>query len=111
MENNGEKQAWLEVSLSQGLAEGAALSLRAGGMNLLLIRRQGRIYALENRCPHMDCPLARGRLEGFILTCPCHDWRFDIRSGEMPEAKELKVKTCPAKEEGGKVLVSFGDLS
>ena len=37
---------------------------------------RGRIFALDNRCPHMGFPLERGSVEDGILTC---HWR-QVRS-------------------------------
>ena len=53
------------------------------GTPVLLIKRYGEIFALSNCCPHMGCALAGGSMNGYVLTCPCHDWQFDIRTGRM----------------------------
>jgi 3-phenylpropionate/trans-cinnamate dioxygenase ferredoxin subunit len=55
----------------------------------------------------MACPLEGGKLEGATLTCPCHDWRFDVRSGEFLDAPELRITTFATKVEDGKVLVEL----
>ena len=39
--------------------------------------------------------------------CPCHDWRFDVRSGEFLDAPELRIATFATKVEDGKVLVEL----
>jgi RNA polymerase sigma factor (sigma-70 family) len=41
----------------------------------------GKIFAVENRCPHMGFPLHRGSVEDGILTCYWHHARFDLASG------------------------------
>jgi RNA polymerase sigma factor (sigma-70 family) len=41
----------------------------------------GRVFAVENRCPHMGFPLHRGSVEDGILTCYWHHARFDLASG------------------------------
>jgi 3-phenylpropionate/trans-cinnamate dioxygenase ferredoxin subunit len=56
----------------------------------------------------MACPLISGALEGHTLTCSCHDWRFDIRTGRFLDAAELGVAVYPAKSEAGKLFVSLG---
>jgi nitrite reductase/ring-hydroxylating ferredoxin subunit len=40
-----------------------------------------RVFALDNRCPHMGFPLDRGTVEDGILTCHWHHARFDLASG------------------------------
>jgi len=51
----------------------------------------------------MACPLGGGRLEGFTVECPCHDWKFDIRTGEFVTAREIRVPTYETRSEGGHV--------
>src|SRR2546422_10850419 len=40
-----------------------------------------RVFALDNRCPHMGFPLDRGSVEDGTLTCHWHHARFDLASG------------------------------
>jgi len=72
---NGKMNPAEEVCELAALAEGKPLAVFPRGLPVLLVRRGNEIFALENRCPHMGCPLAAGALEGYILQCPCHDWR------------------------------------
>jgi nitrite reductase (NADH) small subunit len=67
------------------------------GMDIALFNFNGKIYALENACPHMGGPLAEGQLEDCMVTCPWHGWQFDIRTGiceNMPEdnAKTIQIE-------------------
>src|SRR5690349_2312056 len=48
---------------------------------ILVVYDQGRVFALDNRCPHMGFPLERGTVEDGILTCHWHHARFDLESG------------------------------
>ncbi|HBA60829.1 MAG TPA: tRNA-(guanine-N1)-methyltransferase [Elusimicrobia bacterium] len=75
------------------------------GLPVLLIKKNGALFALENRCPHLGCPLTLGSLDGDVLTCPCHDWRFDIRSGRFLDAPELGLKIYRTRIAEGKIFV------
>ncbi|MHB9034053.1 MAG: Rieske (2Fe-2S) protein [Anaerolineae bacterium] len=86
---------WVVVAKESDLQENARLVVTVNELSVLLLRRAGRVFAIENRCPHLGCKMARGKIEGFIITCPCHDWTFDIRSGEFTEAPEIKMLTFP----------------
>jgi nitrite reductase/ring-hydroxylating ferredoxin subunit len=57
------------------------LSVRVEGRSLALFFHNGRIYAVDNRCPHMGFPLHRGTVQDGILTCHWHHARFDLESG------------------------------
>ena len=77
------------------------------GVSILLIKKNGRIYALRNRCAHMSCTLAGGRLDGYTLQCPCHEWKFDITTGEFIAAREITVPTYSCRSQDGKVFVNL----
>jgi len=57
------------------------LAVQANGHTLALFAQGERIYAVDNRCPHMGFPLDRGTLHDGILTCHWHHARFDLASG------------------------------
>jgi nitrite reductase/ring-hydroxylating ferredoxin subunit len=46
-------------------------------------------------CPHLEGPLFQGTLSGATVTCPWHQWRFDLRSGErLSPSKEEAPDGC-----------------
>lgn len=94
-----------EVAELSKLAEGKPSAAFPLGLPVLLVRRGAEVFALENRCAHMGCPLVSGKLDGYLLQCPCHDWRFDVRDGKFADASELAVKIYPAEIEGGKIFL------
>ncbi|MFA5099410.1 MAG: Rieske (2Fe-2S) protein [Candidatus Omnitrophota bacterium] len=100
--------SWIPVLEDEKLIEQSVRLVSPRGLSVLLIRKiKGEIYAISNKCPHMGCPLRTGLLEGYILTCPCHDWRFDIRTGEFLDAKEIMLPVYPVKIVDGMILVKI----
>jgi nitrite reductase (NADH) small subunit len=65
--------------------------------------------AINNLCPHRGGPLAEGDLKGTLVTCPWHNWEFDVKTGANPVNPAVSVKTFPCKVEGEDVLVAVGD--
>ena len=57
------------------------LVLHGAHRPILVIYDRGRVFAVDNRCPHMGFPLERGSVEDGILTCHWHHARFDLESG------------------------------
>jgi nitrite reductase/ring-hydroxylating ferredoxin subunit len=45
----------------------------------------GAWAAFDNSCPHEDCPLSDGTLDGDQIICYCHSGTFDLRTGEVIE--------------------------
>ena len=89
------------------LPEGHMAAAYPKGVNVLLARVSGDIYAVSGKCAHMGCPLFTGKLEGYTVTCPCHDWRFDVRTGKFLDAAELGLDVYSTKSEAGKVFVNL----
>lgn len=72
---------------------------------VLVIHDRGRVFALDNRCPHMGFPLDRGSVEDGILTCHWHHARFDIASGCTFDLWADDVPACPVEVRSGEVWV------
>src|SRR5262245_25395651 len=48
---------------------------------VMVVHHDDRIYAIEDRCPHLGFPLHRGTIECGMVTCHWHHARFDLASG------------------------------
>jgi len=100
-------QEWVVVAREADLQENSRIVVSVGEHSVLLLKRAGRIFAFENSCPHLGCKMARGKIDGFIITCPCHDWTFDIRSGEFTLAPEIKLWTYPTRVQNEHVYIQL----
>ena len=98
---------WKYVLEDSAIPEGKMAPVYPMGVNIVLARVDGVVYAVSGKCAHMACPLFTGKLDGFTLTCPCHDWRFDIRTGRFLDAPELGIAIYPTKSEEGKVFINL----
>ena len=63
------------------------------GTAIALFRLKDGFYALEIRCPHRGGSLGEGAIDGCVVTCPWHQWKFDIKSGGSTENINCSVKT------------------
>jgi nitrite reductase/ring-hydroxylating ferredoxin subunit len=97
--------AWIYVMEETALPEGSMAPVYPLGVNVVVARVAGALYAVSGKCAHMACPLFIGSLEDFTLTCRCHDWRYDIRTGRFIDAPELGLAVYPVKTEGGKLFI------
>jgi nitrite reductase/ring-hydroxylating ferredoxin subunit len=84
------------VSVSRGGSpepgEVAVFDVR--GEHVAVANVGGALYAFDGLCPHRQCSLADGGLDGTVITCPCHGSRFDVRTGERlrgPAARAVRV--------------------
>lgn len=68
--------------------------VRAGDVEVVLVRADGRIHALENACPHLGGPLSQGWLRDGSITCPWHGSEFELRSGESLNGPAVAPAPC-----------------
>lgn len=74
-----------KVADIESLADGKAHALKVGETKLCLIKVDGAVHAIENRCPHLGLPLAKGRIDDGQIVCPFHGSRFSIATGECTD--------------------------
>ena len=73
---------------------------------LLVIHDQGRVFAMDNRCPHLGFALHKGSIKDGVLTCPWHHARFDVASGGTFDLWADDVPTAEVRIEDGQVFVA-----
>lgn len=78
---------------------------------VLLVQHEGERYIIEARCPHLEHPLAEARLEGEVLLCPLHHYRFSLRDGRVIESTRedcRPLKVWPVAYDGQEVGIDWG---
>ena len=77
-----------------------------GGHTIAVFFHDGKVYAVDNRCPHMGFPLDRGSVKDGILTCHWHHARFDLSSGGTFNPFADDVRSFPVTVVDGEVWVN-----
>jgi nitrite reductase/ring-hydroxylating ferredoxin subunit len=72
----------VEVAKITEIPPGSMKRVRAFDQDVLLSNVEGKIYATSNRCGHSNASLARGTLQGKVVTCPLHGAKFDVTTGK-----------------------------
>lgn len=85
--------------------QGARVIKTAHGCIALFRTADDQVFALEDRCPHKGGPLSEGIVHGTQVTCPLHNWVFDMNSGQAQGADEGMVRTYPICVEAGRILI------
>lgn len=87
---------------------GEARVVEVAGRSVALFNVDGHYYAIDNACPHRGGPLGEGDLDGPIVACPWHAWRWDVRTGANTNNPAVKVACYPVTEDGGGVFLDVG---
>jgi ferredoxin-thioredoxin reductase catalytic chain len=93
------------VARVEDMCDGEARHVKIGKRDIALFRVDGAFYALSNVCRHAFAPLSEGWLDGHVVMCPWHGWRYDVRDGKT-DHPDADVTTYPVTVRGGEVLVT-----
>ncbi|MDH3745914.1 MAG: thiamine pyrophosphate-binding protein, partial [Acidobacteriota bacterium] len=106
MAEESSDTVWLKVLEPGELAEGRVKPVTCGHTTLCMTAHEGRVGALDNRCPHQGGPLGEGSIENGLLRCPWHGWDYDPLTGKAPGFDD-GVETFPVEEREDGVYVGL----
>ena len=90
------------------VSEGACKSFIVEGRRIALYNVDGSFYATQDICLHKGGLLGRGTLDGPVVTCPLHGWRFNVVTGEcLTHSQTRKLKLYTTTVEGDSVSVEL----
>jgi len=89
--------------LPEGQAKKVELGdVLAGGTQVVLCRVEGKLYALDVRCPHDNGRIMGGALiDGKYAICPLHNYLFEPATGRAVRGACPNAKTYKVRESGG----------
>ena len=100
----------LRVATLAELQEQGVVTVTGQGHTIAVFWHNERAYAVDNRCPHMGFPLARGICEDGVLTCYWHYARFDLDSGGAFDIWAGDVRTYPVTVRDNAVYVDLREM-
>jgi nitrite reductase/ring-hydroxylating ferredoxin subunit len=98
-------EGWVRAGSLGELSDAGCTVVSVGGQAIALVRHEGKVYAIDNRCPHMGFPLSRGTVADGLLTCHWHHARFDLASGGTLDPFADDVRSYPVRIDGGAIYV------
>jgi nitrite reductase/ring-hydroxylating ferredoxin subunit len=84
-----------EVGPLATLREEGHRVVRPDGRAILVVCHEDEVFAVDNRCPHMGFPLARGTVDDGVLTCHWHHARFALSCGDTFDPWADDVQSYP----------------
>src|SRR5262245_28212675 len=104
----GMSTVWHEVGPAGDAPPGALRQVEVEGRRVCVGRTTTGWVAFDDTCPHEECPLSDGELDGDVVVCPCHGSEFDVRTGDVLTPPALEpLPIFDAREAGGLLLVSL----
>ncbi|MEO8290087.1 MAG: Rieske (2Fe-2S) protein [Gaiellaceae bacterium] len=110
---------WHDVGAVADLERAGRLLARIEGREIGVLRVNGELRGVRNRCPHHGGPLCLGTVRervggrpgtyalagATVLRCPWHGWEFDPATGQCVDEPSMRVAVYPAKAVDGRILV------
>ncbi|WP_417807567.1 nitrite reductase small subunit NirD [Thioclava sp.] len=103
--------SWIDIGAIDDIPlRGARKIKTALGCVALFRTGEGEVFAAADRCPHKGGPLSEGIVHGQSVTCPLHNWVFDLNTGQA-QGEDGSIATFPLRLESGRVLIDGTKLA
>jgi len=103
---------WYEVCDVEDIPIRGAVRLKHGEKTIAIFKSSSDgIHAIEDACPHKRGPLSDGIVHGNCVTCPLHNWKINLASGEVEGMDEGRVDTFDVKVLNQTVYVQLSNVS
>jgi len=105
-ENERPMAAFVGVAWLAQLPPGQAMTLAIGDRNIALFNVEGTVYATDDACLHAGSSLGAGVLDGKVVRCRGHGWRYDVTTGCVLGVPGLGVSVHAVKVVDGRIMVA-----
>jgi nitrite reductase (NADH) small subunit len=95
------------VASRKDIPEGEGRSFEVNDKIIAIFQVDGRFYAIDDACPHMGASLSTGELEGCVVSCPLHAWRFDVTNGTWCDNPRVSIDSFPVTVNGDDILIAM----
>lgn len=97
---------WIEITQLNEIPMLGSRVVKTDSMDIAVFRTSDdRIFAIRDACPHKQGPLSQGIVHGTSVTCPLHNWKIDLASGEALGADEGCTNVYDTKVENNMVYL------
>ena len=98
--------SWIDIGTVEDVPlRGARLVRTHAGCIAVFRTGEAEVYAVSNTCPHKGGPLSEGIVHDRKVTCPLHNWVFDLETGLAQGADAGRIDTFPIKVENGRLFI------
>lgn len=95
---------WHDVMASTQVKDGEVTRTECDARGLFVYRDKKTYQVYDSHCPHQDTDIPELALQGRTLTCPKHQWQFDVKSGDCIKNGDSPLKRIESKVVKGRLL-------
>jgi nitrite reductase/ring-hydroxylating ferredoxin subunit len=86
-----DNESYVEVAKIDEIPSGNMKHVELNGKEIVVSNVNGKFYAMDERCGHMNARLSNGNISQNIVTCPFHAAKFDISTGKKVGEPVLEI--------------------
>ncbi|MCU7852974.1 MAG: nitrite reductase small subunit NirD [Candidatus Thiodiazotropha sp. (ex Monitilora ramsayi)] len=99
---------WIAIAKLDEIPPMGARKLLTETLEIAVFRTgNDEVFALRDRCPHRGGPLSQGIVHGDAVSCPLHNWKIDLQSGEVQGPDDGCVNIYAVKVDEGVVYLNL----
>lgn len=102
-ENLDKKPDWHDLLSANDAPNDEITYVDCDGRSLFIYRQGNNYRVYDSRCPHQVTNIPHLALEGKQLTCPKHQWKFDVTTGQCVEKGNRPLREFKARVESGRL--------
>lgn len=100
--------SWIKVGHIEDIPQlGSRVVETEAGRIALFRTAKDEIFALKDACPHMGGPLSQGIVHDKTVTCPLHNWRIELETGNAIAPDDGCTNRFDVKLEQGDILLGL----
>jgi nitrite reductase/ring-hydroxylating ferredoxin subunit/alkylhydroperoxidase/carboxymuconolactone decarboxylase family protein YurZ len=103
----GAEGSWHDVMAEADLELGGVTRVDCDGRGLFVHHAEDGWKVFDSRCPHQTTNIPHLALHGTTLTCPKHEWAFDVRSGQCIAKGDRPLTQWDTKVADGRVFARW----
>ena len=96
---------FIKVCSKNDIENGKGKVVEVNGEKIAVMNDNGKFFAIDNECKHMQGPLGEGNCENGVVTCPWHAWKYDLKTGKNTFNENVKLDVYEVKINGEDILV------
>jgi len=86
---------------------GESRCVTVGEAQVGIFRRADGLFALDNICPHRGAPLHEGMVSDGQVTCPWHQWQFQLDDGICRNIPKVSVPSYAVEVREGTIWINL----
>ncbi len=100
--------SWIEIAVLDDIPRLGARVIKTDSVDIAVFRTASdEVFALKDECPHRQGPISQGIVHETTVTCPLHNWKIDLKSGQAKAPDKGCTSGYPVKVEAGRIYLGL----